>query len=100
MTLYQICSEIAAIEDDLTYGRIQFSYDKMMSAIKPGHPADMLDEILSMIGWDVSLGNPVELDRVKEWAKLLKEFKTAFKIKDLATPIKHVAEYIKEQEQK
>ena len=67
--------------------------------MKPGHPADLLDDVLSMIGWDVFAGRPVELDRIKEWAKALKAFKAEFKIKELAAPIKHVTEYIKEQEQ-
>ena len=50
MTLYDICTEIAEIEDGLYYGDIDFSYDNLMSAMKPGHPADILDDILSLIG--------------------------------------------------
>ena len=98
MTLQEICSEIARIEEGLAYGEIQFSYDNLMCAMKPGHPADLLDDVLSMIGWDVFAGKAVELDRIKEWAKALKAFKADFKIKELNTPIKHVTEYIKEQE--
>ena len=100
MTLKEICTEVAEIEEGLMYGEIQFSYDNLMSAMKPGHPADLLDDVLSMIGWDVFEGKPIELDRVKEWSKALKSFKAAFKVKELSAPIKHVAEYIKQEEQK
>lgn len=95
MTLYDICSEVAHIEEGLTYGEVSFSYDKLMSAMKPGHPADLLDDVLSMIGWDVFAGKDIELSRVEEWLDELKNFKKAFKIKELSKPIKHTEEYIK-----
>ncbi len=95
MTLHDICSEIAQIEEGLMYGDISFTYGKLMSAMKPGHPADLLDDVLSMIGWDVFAGKDVELSRVEEWLEALKDFKKAFKIKELSKPIKHVEEYIK-----
>lgn len=98
MTLYEICMEIAKIEEGLACGKIRFSYDNLMSAMKPGHPADLLDNVLSEIGWDVFDGNDVSLERVKEWLKELQAFKADFKIRQLSAPIKHVQEYIKEQE--
>lgn len=98
MTLYDICQEVAKIEEGLIYGEISFEYDKLMCVMKPGHPAELLDNVLSEVGWDAFEGKPVELDRVKEWAKDLKSFKSAFKIKELSAPIKHAQAYIKEQE--
>ena len=98
MTLLDICNEIGQIEEGLSCGRISFTYDNLMCAMKPGHPAELLDNVLAQIGWDVFDGKPVELDRVKEWLKDLKGFKTAFKVKELSKSIKHVQEYIKEQE--
>ena len=98
MTLYDICQEVAEIEEGLLYGKIQFEYDNLMCAMKPGHPGDLLDDVLSEIGWDAFEGKPVELERVKEWVKDLKSFKSAFKIKELSKPIKHAQEYIREQE--
>ena len=76
MTLYEICQEIAEVEEKLEYGKITFSYDNLMSAMKPGHPADLLDDVLSEIGWDVFSDKPVELERVKTWIKELKAFKS------------------------
>ena len=60
MTLYEICSEVAQIEEGLAYGEIEFVYGKLASAMKPGHPADLLDDVLSMIGWDVFADKEVE----------------------------------------
>ena len=98
MTLYDICHEVSEIEEKLAYGEIQFSYDALMSALKPGHPADILDDILSLIGWDVFSGKEVELERVKEWVEELKSFKEDFKVKELKSAISHTEKYIKEQE--
>ena len=58
MTLYNICKMIAEVEEGLMYGEISFEYSKLMCALKPGHPAEILDEILSIIGWDVFAGLP------------------------------------------
>ena len=98
MTLYDICQEVGELEEGLFYGHINFEYDTLMCAMKPGHPGELLDDVLAEIGWDVFAGREVELDRVKEWVKSLKQFKSAFKIKELAVPIRHAEEYIKEQE--
>ena len=98
MTLKEICSEVAVIEEGLACGEISFTYDNLMSAMKPGHPADLLDDVLSIIGWDVFAGKDIEIERVKEWKKALMELKRCFKIKELTTPIKHVETYIREQE--
>ncbi len=100
MTLYDICKEVGEIEEKLLYGEITFEYDNLMCAMKSGHPGELLDDVLSEIGWDVFAGKPVELMRVKEWVKDLKRFKSAFKIKELSLPIKHAQEYIKENENK
>ncbi len=98
MTLNEICSEIAELEQKLFSGEIDFSYDNLMSATKPGHPAEMLDDVLSEIGWDVFSDKSVSTERVTTWIKHLKSFKRAFKVKELGVPIKHAEQYLKEQE--
>jgi hypothetical protein len=98
MTLYDICYEIAEVYEGLAYNEISFTYDSLMSAMKPGHPADILDDILSLIGDDVMLGKPVEKERVEEVLKRLKEFKKCFKVKELSKPVKHMSEYLKENQ--
>ena len=100
MTLNDICAEIAELEQRMFAGEIDFSYDNLMSAMKPGHPAELLDDVLSEIVWDVFANKPVSADRVITWIKHLKSFKRAFKVKELSAPIKHAEQYLKEQEAK
>ncbi len=96
MTLYEICEEIGQIEEGLMYGQIAFEYDKLMCAMKPGHPAELLDDILSYIGWDVFSGKAVPLSKVEETCEDLKSFRSTLKIKELSKPIKDLEKYIAE----
>lgn len=96
MTLYDICTEIAIIEEDLYSGRIGFSYDNLMSAMKPGHPAEILDDILSIIGWDVQADIKPPLSKVKKTLTELRKFQRAFKV-DLKVPIAGLTQYIKDE---
>jgi hypothetical protein len=93
MTLHEICTEIAIVEEKLAYGEIEFTYPKICSAMKLGHPADILDDILSIIGWDVNEGKEPKLKSLKKVLTELKEFQEAFNV-DLSDPIKHLEEYI------
>lgn len=95
MKLYDICKEIAVVEDKLAYGEIDFSYDKLMSAMKAGHPADILDDILSIIGWDVFAGKEPPIEKIEETLTRLKGFQSTFKV-DLKEIIKNLKEYITE----
>ena len=95
MKLYDICKEIAIVEDKLAYGEIDFSYDKLMSAMKPGHPADILDDILSIIGWDVFAGKEPPIEKVEKTLAGLKNFQATFKV-NLKNEINHLKEYIAE----
>lgn len=96
MTLWDICTEIAEVEEGLAYGEVKFTFDNLMCAIKPGHPADLLDDILSEIGWDVQKGITPERSKLEQVLKELKGFKATFKIKELGVPIKHLKEYLDE----
>ena len=98
MTLHEICSEIMQIEKGLLNGEIEFRYDNLMSALKVGHPAEILDDILAEIGWRVFDGKDVELNRVKAWVEKLESFSEDFEIEELSAPIEHCKQYIKEQE--
>lgn len=94
MTLYNICKMIANVEEGLLYGSIRYSYDNLMCTLKPGHPADILDEILSIIGWDVFAGKTPEDEKVKQMLEELKSFKEALGIKQLQKPISALEEYL------
>lgn len=98
MKLEKICEKIIDIEEGLMMGTISFSYDNLMSAIKPGHPMEILDSILAQIYFDVIADRTPELDKIKTVHAQLKEFKACFKVSKLAKPIRELAAYIKEQE--
>ena len=65
-------------------------------AMKPGHPADILDDILSIIGWDVFEGKDPSIEKVREVLELLKEYIACFKVKELKSVEKHLREYLSE----
>ena len=97
MTLYEICMEVAEVERKLDYGEIPFSYDNLMCAMKPGHPVEILDDVLATIFYDVSAGKTPDLKKVKKTLSGLERFQRTFKV-DLKTPIKELKQYIKDQE--
>ena len=93
MTLSEICMEIAEIERKLDYGEIPFSYDNLMKAMKPGHPVEILDEILAPIFYPAMAGVKPPISKVKSTLSGLKRFQKAFKV-DLKKQIKDLQEYI------
>lgn len=94
LSLKGICGQILNVEQGLMYGTIRFSYDNMMSAIKPGHPAHILDEILSLIYFDVIADRTPTIENVKTVAHDLEEFKKCFKVNDLNAAIRSLKKYI------
>lgn len=95
--LYATCREIAEVEEKLYMGQIDFEYGKVMSAMKSGHPADILDEILSIIGWDVFAKKAPPIDKIRETIDGLKTYQQTFKV-DLKKQIKSLEEYVSETE--
>lgn len=96
MTLYDICMEIAEIERKLDYGEIPFTYDNLMSAMKPGHPVEILDDILSPIFYSATAGVKPPLKKVKSTLSGLKRFQKTFKV-DLKKQIKDLEQYINDE---
>lgn len=94
MTLSEICEKVIAIEDGLLNGEISFVYDNLMSAIKGGHPMEILDDILANIFWDVQAGKIPPEKALKKTLKEMKSFRRAFKVRELSEPIKLLEEYI------
>lgn len=95
--LYATCREIAEIEEKLYMGQIDFEYGKCMSAMKPGHPAEILDEILAIIGWDVYAKKVPALDKVKETIDGLKTYQQTFSV-DISKQITALEQYVSEKE--
>ncbi len=99
MSLLSICMDIAMIENGLAEGRIPFSYDNLMSAMKPGHPADILDDIFCDVGdalyYDFAAEIPTE--RLQQLLSDLEEFKACFNVDRLQGPIDDLKEYLAQQ---
>ncbi len=52
--LDSICRNLADIEIGLMNGEIEFVYDNLSSAMKAGHPSEIMDGILSTIYYPTS----------------------------------------------
>ena len=95
-SLYDICMNIAHIENGLAYGEISFSFDNLMSAIKPGHPADILDDIFCDVG-NALLNDKNAVfprERLELMLSQLKGFKECFGVKELKKPISDLEKYL------
>ena len=97
-TLSEICEEVIDIEEGLMYGTIPFYYDNLMSAMKPGHPMEILDEILATIFWDVQSGKEPPRENIEETVKMFRDFKNTFKVKEMNKPIRELNEYLKQMD--
>ena len=98
MTLRDICEKIVDIEEGLMYGQINFQYDALMSAMKPGHPMEILDQILAEIYFTVMSGEEPSKGELENVIKNLKDFKKCFKVKELQPIIKQLNEYLSQAE--
>ena len=94
MNLFDICMEIAMVENGLAEGSIQFDYPKLAMAMGAGHPADILDDIFCEVGEAVYLGKDVTKEQLENLLSGIKSFSNDFKIKELKLPISHLKEYI------
>lgn len=93
--LSQICSDFAGIEMGLMEGEIDFSFDNLMSAMKPGHPCEIMDGILANIYYPAMDGKEPSMETMEETLKDLNGFATTFKIKEMKAPLQELADYIK-----
>lgn len=95
-TLFEICENVIEIEEGLMYGMIDFAYDNLMSAMKPGHPMEILDSILATIFFDVQAGEEPPREKIEETLKGFKAFKQTFKVSEMSQPIKDLTNYLKQ----
>ncbi len=93
--LETICEEIVDIEEGLMCGTIMFRYDNLMSAMKPGHPMEILDSLLANIYFTVTSGKEPPMEKLEETLKNFKGFKNAFAVKEMSKPIKELSDYVK-----
>lgn len=96
MDLKDICREILDIGEGLEYGTISFTYDKLASAMKMGHPCEFLMEALDEIFLKVRDGITPDKEEIDVLLKALKRIKRNFKIKELSKPIKDLNSYLEQ----
>jgi hypothetical protein len=94
MTFNTIIQELLAIEEGLDQGTIAFTYDNLSSAMGYGHPAEIFDDIIAEVFWDMQAGKEPERDKIETVLKGLKRFKRSFKVKELSKPIKEISDYL------
>lgn len=98
MSLSEIFQALLAIEEGLDYGTIEFTYDNLSSAMKCGHPVEILDDIMAEVFWEVQAGKEPDRAKVENLLKGLKRFKRSFKVKELSKPIMDLGTYLAEIE--
>ena len=96
MTFKDICMGVLEIAEGMEYGTISFTYDKLASAMKMGHPAEFLMECLDDVFIEVRDGIAPKREQVDKLLKNLKRVKRNFKIKELSKPIKELTNYLEQ----
>ena len=94
MTLNRIVDMVINIEEGLMCGYIEFEYDNLMCALKPGHPMEILDKILSEIFWDVQAGREPSQEALKNTLRNFKAFRDTFKVEEMKKPIDALETYL------
>ncbi len=92
--LDRICSDLAGVEMGLMEGTIDFSYDNLLSAMKPGHPCEIMDGILANIYYPAIRGIEPPMETMEQTLNDLTSFAEGFKIKEMEQPLKALSEYI------
>ena len=97
--LTSIVYSIVFTEEELFTGTIGFRYDNLMMALKPGHPGEILDGILSPIFWDVERGIMPSMDAIRKFAEELDDFSSDFDVKELEVPLERLKQWVADNEQ-
>lgn len=96
MNLKDICTELLSVMEGLQEGTVHFTYDNLASAMKYGHPVEILDDVIADFVFDVTDGKEPDKKTVENVLKGLKRFKRSFKVKELSKPIKDLTAYLSE----
>lgn len=94
MTFRGICLEALAVAEGMENGTVSFTYDKLASAMKMGHPAEFLMECLDDVFNEIQNDIAPKKEKAVRLLKGLKRIQRNFKIKELSKPIKDLSTYI------
>lgn len=97
-SLFEICEAITKVQNGLDSGEIDFNYDNLASAMKYGHPADILAGMYFELNEELFLDHEAKIarPRVENLLKDLKRFRRSFKVKELSSVIKDLDVYLQE----
>ena len=98
--LLDILTQFGQICGGVMFGEIPFTFngDALMCALKPGHPGDIMDDVVSMV-YDKVHDDPIEsLPTVKEGLESFQAIEKVFGIPGMEEPIKALTAYVKEVE--
>ena len=98
MNLIDICKDLLAVMEGLQEGTVLFTYDNLASAMKYGHPVEILDDVMAEFVLGVMDGKEQDQKTVENVLKGLKRFKRSFKVKELGKPIKDLTTYLSEMD--
>ena len=98
MNLKEICQELLSVMEGLQEGTVLFTYDNLASAMKYGHPVEILDDVMAEFVLGVMDGKEQDQKTVENVLKGLKRFKRSFKVKELGKPIKDLTTYLSEMD--
>lgn len=96
MKFKEICIEAINIAEGTEYGTVSFTYDKLASAMKMGHPSEFIMECLDDVFLEIKDEINPSKEKVDKLLKGLKRIKRNFKIKELSKPIKDLTEYLEQ----
>ena len=93
MTLYDTCKEIAQIGEKIYTGEIDYEIGHLTRPTKSNHPCGILNEILSIIGWDVFSGKTPTREKIQETIDGLEEFQSVLGV-DLSKQIENLKNHL------
>ena len=92
-TIKEICAELTGIEMGLMKGTVGFRGEPSAAAPKPGHPVDVLDDLLNPIIYEIRHGKTPESGTVATTLGKLKGFREAYGVEDLDQLQQDIATY-------
>ena len=95
MELDKILSEIVDIFEGICMGTVSVSIDPLDTIMDGVPPQDVLDEIISPVGFKVQTGGTPTKEELQKLVDGLKRFKEVFNCLAVEKPIEELEEFLK-----
>ena len=93
-TIKEICAELTGIEMGLMKGTVGFRGEPSTAAPKPGHPVDVLDDLLNPIIYEIRHGKTPESGTVATTLGKLKGFREAYGVEAMDGPLSDLSSWL------